>query len=64
MTGNGNLAEFLLVLHGAFAGVEFKIFVEVGEVIETAFKANLRHGDAAFRKELAGMADPEFEQEL
>lgn len=49
MAGNGDLAEFLLVLHWTFAGVEFKIFVEVGEVVETAFKANLRHGNAAFR---------------
>ncbi len=64
MARNRDFSEFLLVLHRAFAGVEFEVFVEVGKIVETAFKANLSYGNAAFGKQLAGMADPEFKQKL
>jgi len=58
MARNRDFPEFLLVLHRAFAGVEFEVFVEVGKIVETAFKTDLRNRNTAFGKQFAGMADP------
>lgn len=64
MAGDRDLPELLLVLHRTFAGVEFEVFVEVGEIVETAFETDLCHGNAALGKQLAGVPDPQFQQKL
>src|SRR5882724_317623 len=56
--------KFLLVAKGAFAGNEFKILMEAGEIIKPAFITKLFYAKIVFYQQLAGMPHPYLDHEL
>src|SRR6267142_938533 len=55
--------EFSLVTQRGFAGDQFKIFIETGEIIKSALVTQLFYTEVIFDQELAGVADAQFEEE-
>jgi hypothetical protein len=56
--------KFLLIGQRAFAGNQFKIFMETGKIIKTAFIAKLLDAHIVFNQQLAGMSYTYLNQKL
>jgi hypothetical protein len=56
--------KLFLVTERAFAGDHLEILMKAGEIVETAFIAQLLNADIIFYQQPAGMAHPYFNQEL
>jgi len=56
--------KLLLIIKWAFASDHLEILMKAGEVIETAFIAQLLDADIIFNQQLAGMAHTYFNKEL
>ena len=55
---------FFQIVLGGFAGDHFKMLVEAGEIIETAFETQLLDADAVVDEQLAGVPDAYLRHEL
>ena len=64
MSGSQLPHKFALVVERAFAGDQFKVFMEAGKIIKAAFIAKLFNAQVVFNQEFAGMAHPYLNQKL
>src|SRR5882762_4932045 len=55
--------ELPLISIGSFSGDQFKVFIETGKIIKSAFITKLLDAEVVFDQQFAGVSDPKLEEE-